>query len=94
MRAGNRLNGQISFFAPYCALSSPILPRNTRYHLLCCLNVSHYVRRKKNCDLFTTAVRQGRSCSDLSTPEEKWTNESGWVDLWAAPRGYAVYVPA
>ena len=27
-------------------------------------------------------------------PEEKWTNESGWVDLWAPPRGYAVYVPS
>jgi hypothetical protein len=30
---------------------------------------------------------------DLSMPQEKLTNESGWVDLWAAPRGYAVYVP-
>ena len=30
---------------------------------------------------------------DLNPPQEKWTNESGWVDLWAAPRGYAVYVP-
>ena len=29
----------------------------------------------------------------LASPEEKWTNESGWVDLWAPPRGYAVYVP-
>ena len=29
----------------------------------------------------------------LDTPQEKLTNESGWVDLWAAPRGYAVYVP-
>jgi alpha-amylase len=26
-------------------------------------------------------------------PEDKWTNESGWVDLWAPPRGYAVYAP-
>jgi alpha-amylase len=31
---------------------------------------------------------------DLNPPQEKWTNDSGWVDLWAAPRGYAVYVPA
>ena len=30
---------------------------------------------------------------DLNMPEEKWTNESGWVDLWAPPRGYVVYVP-
>jgi alpha-amylase len=34
-----------------------------------------------------------RGRDDLSTPQEKWTNESGWVDLWAPPRGYAVYVP-
>jgi alpha-amylase len=27
-------------------------------------------------------------------PQEKWTNDSGWVDIWAPPRGYAVYVPA
>jgi alpha-amylase len=33
------------------------------------------------------------SHDDLSVPQEKWTNESGWVDLWAPPRGYAVYVP-
>jgi hypothetical protein len=26
-------------------------------------------------------------------PQEKWTNEAGWVDLWASPRGYAAYVP-
>jgi len=30
---------------------------------------------------------------DLGKPEEKWIDESGCVDLWAAPRGYAVYVP-
>ena len=34
-----------------------------------------------------------RGRDDLSTPQDKWTNESGWVELWAAPRGYAVYVP-
>ena len=34
-----------------------------------------------------------RGHDDLGVPEEKWTNESGWVDLWAPPRGYAVYVP-
>ena len=26
-------------------------------------------------------------------PEDKWTNESGWADFWAPPRGYVVYVP-
>jgi alpha-amylase len=35
-----------------------------------------------------------RGRNDLAMPQEKRTNESGWVDLWAAPRGYAVYVPA
>ena len=34
-----------------------------------------------------------RGHDDPGVPEEKWTNESGWVDLWAPPRGYAVYVP-
>ena len=34
-----------------------------------------------------------RGRDDLRVPQEKWTNESGWVDLWAPPRGYAVYVP-
>lgn len=30
---------------------------------------------------------------NASMPEDKWTNESGWADLWAPPRGYAVYIP-
>jgi alpha-amylase len=30
---------------------------------------------------------------DSSVPQEKWTDGSGWVDLWAPPRGYAVYIP-
>jgi len=30
---------------------------------------------------------------DSGRPQEKWTDASGWVDLWAAPRGYAVYAP-
>jgi hypothetical protein len=34
-----------------------------------------------------------RGHDDPGVPEEKWTNESGWVDLWAPPRGYTVYVP-
>ena len=34
-----------------------------------------------------------RGREDVNVPEEKWTNESGWIDLWAPPRGYAVYVP-
>jgi alpha-amylase len=33
------------------------------------------------------------SQDDQSTPQEKWTKESGSVELWAAPRGYAVYIP-
>jgi alpha-amylase len=35
-----------------------------------------------------------RGHDDSSVPDEKWTNESGWVELWAPPRGYAVYLPA
>jgi hypothetical protein len=35
-----------------------------------------------------------RGRDDLDMPQEKWTNESGWVDLWAPPRAYVVYVPA
>jgi alpha-amylase len=30
---------------------------------------------------------------DNSEPMDKWTDESGWTELWAPPRGYAVYVP-
>src|SRR5581483_1166255 len=46
--------------------------------------------RWNNTRLVPTAWR-GRN--DISTPQDKWTNESGWVELWAGPRGYAVYVP-
>ena len=46
--------------------------------------------RSDNMQLVPTAWR-GRD--DLSMPQQKWTNDSGWVDLWAAPRGYAVYLP-
>ena len=35
-----------------------------------------------------------RGRDDSGVPEEKWTNESGWVDLWAPPRGYVVYLPS
>lgn len=31
--------------------------------------------------------------SDTATPDSKWTDASGWVELWAPSRGYAVYVP-
>src|SRR5581483_1097817 len=31
---------------------------------------------------------------DQSRPAEKWTDLNGAGDFWAAPRGYAVYVPA
>jgi len=34
-----------------------------------------------------------RGRDDLSMPQEKWTNDSRWVDVWAPPRGYAVYIP-
>jgi alpha-amylase len=31
--------------------------------------------------------------SDTATPDSKWTDMSGWAELWAPPRGYVVYVP-
>lgn len=31
--------------------------------------------------------------NDNGKPVDKWTDESGWTELWAPPRGYAVYVP-
>ena len=31
--------------------------------------------------------------SDTAAPDSKWTDASGWAELWAPPRGYAVYVP-
>jgi len=34
-----------------------------------------------------------RGRDDVGMPQEKWANEAGWIDLWAPPRGYAVYVP-
>jgi len=30
---------------------------------------------------------------ELGVPEDKWTDETGWTELWAPPRGYVVYVP-
>jgi len=32
--------------------------------------------------------------TDTSKPADKWTDLNGATDLWAAPRGYAVYAPA
>jgi len=32
--------------------------------------------------------------NDKSKPTDKWTDLNGVGDFWAAPRGYAVYVPA
>jgi len=33
-----------------------------------------------------------RGRNDLNAPEEKTTDENGYADFWAPPRGYAVYV--
>ena len=40
---------------------------------------------------FIPAAWSGRY--DSSMPEEKWSDEDGICDFWAAPRGYAVYLP-
>ena len=34
-----------------------------------------------------------RGRDDLGTPQSKHTDQHGWADLWAPPRGYAVYAP-
>ena len=34
-----------------------------------------------------------RGKDDIGVPEDKWTGDTGWSDLWAPPRGYVVYVP-
>jgi alpha-amylase len=39
---------------------------------------------------FTAVAYAG---TDSSVPDDKWTNENGYTDFWAPPRGYAVYVP-
>ena len=51
-----------------------------------------WVQTRWNNTRLVPAAWHGRD--DLGAPQDKWTNESGWVDLWAPPRGYAVYVPA
>jgi alpha-amylase len=50
-----------------------------------------WVQTRWNNTRLVPAAWRGRD--DSGTPQEKWTNESGWVDLWAPPRGYAVYLP-
>jgi alpha-amylase len=40
---------------------------------------------------FVPVAWRGRD--DTGVPEEKWTQEDGWADFWAPPRGYAVYTP-
>jgi alpha-amylase len=50
-----------------------------------------WVQTRWNNTLLVPAAWHSRD--DLSQPQDKWTNESGWVDLWAPSRGYAVYLP-
>jgi alpha-amylase len=35
----------------------------------------------------------GTNILKIQAPIEKWTTSSGWAELYAPPRGYAVYVP-
>ena len=63
--------------------------------LICVLNnrgvwSGTWVQTRWNNARLVPAAWRGRD--DPGGPEEKWTNESGWVDLYAPPRGYAVYV--
>ena len=50
-----------------------------------------WVQTRWNNTRLVPAAWHGRD--DVSVPESKWTNESRWLDLWAPPRGYVVYVP-
>jgi len=50
-----------------------------------------WVQTRWNTTRLAPVAWRGRG--DSGVPEEKWTNESGWINLWAPPRGYAVYVP-
>ncbi len=34
-----------------------------------------------------------RGHNDSGIPQEKWTQEEGWCDFWAPPRGYVIYLP-
>ena len=34
-----------------------------------------------------------RGSNDTGVPADKWTDENGWTELWAPPRGYSVYIP-
>jgi len=34
-----------------------------------------------------------RGTNDTGVPADKFTDANGWTELWAPPRGYAVYVP-
>jgi alpha-amylase len=51
-----------------------------------------WVQTRWNKTHLVPAAWRGRD--DLGAPQDKWTSDSGWVDLWAPPRGYAVYLPA
>jgi alpha-amylase len=51
-----------------------------------------WVQTRWNNTRLASAAWRGRH--ESSVPQEKWTNDSGGVDLWAPPRGYAIYVPA
>ena len=50
-----------------------------------------WVQTRWNNTRLVPAAWRGRD--DLTVPQQKWTNESGWVDLSAPPRGYVAYVP-
>jgi alpha-amylase len=34
-----------------------------------------------------------RGRNDPGTPLDQWADDTGWVNVWAPPRGYSVYVP-
>jgi Domain of unknown function (DUF1939) len=50
-----------------------------------------WVQTRWNNTRLVPAAWRGRD--DLNVPEKKWTNESGWVNVWAPARGYVIYAP-
>jgi alpha-amylase len=51
-----------------------------------------WVQTRWNNTRFVPAAWWGHD--DTGMPEEKWGNETGWVELFAPARGYAVYLPS
>ncbi len=50
-----------------------------------------WVQTKWNNTRFAPQAWRGRD--DAGVPLDQWTNDSGWGEFWAPPRGYVAYAP-